>query len=600
MSIESLKSATAGQDLQIAITVCGLQDITDKEKHQPCPICGGHDRFWYKDSLRLFTCRQCGLCVDIIGLVQVTNRCECSEACELIEAFLGNSVECIEGGERREKRGETIVEVLCKTEYKYCDTTGKELYRICRKDFLDEAGKKGKKFSPLWTDDNGEKQFNEREQKVPYNLHRLGLAKTIFVVEGEKTADCLNEMFRLADDKFSVATTSQGGSGRGYLWENFIEEYPALKAKPIRILPDNDDPGRKYAQAVSNAFVQAGAQNVKIVTIPKLSEKGDFCDWWEDGTEDSPEKAQAARSMLIGWCRDAAQAVGNANQSPNPKSQIPVAKPTFKELLQLQQDEQHKEFAQNYAANLITASELSEQDLPPVNWVIDGLMPTGVTLFAGQSKIGKSWLLLQAACQIANGETFLGKYRCRQHKTLYLALEDNQRRIHSRMHMLGMKSQNLLIDTENKVTPTNLRFVLDVLPDVKVVFIDTIGRFAMENGLDNNSYSEVTELLGKIHNEAKERDIAILLCTHTRKNGNSANDDPFDSIIGSKANLGVVDTAWKLDRQRQSTEGMFHITGRDVVERSFEVSHNMCWHWTTNYEETEYETSTEEVTEWHP
>ena len=39
--------------------------------------------------------------------------------------------------------------------------------------------------------------------------------------------------------------------------------------------------------------------------------------------------------------------------------------------------------------------------LPPVKWIIPGLLPAGLALFAGPSKAGKSWLTLWLCLQIA-------------------------------------------------------------------------------------------------------------------------------------------------------------------------------------------------------
>ena len=42
----------------------------------------------------------------------------------------------------------------------------------------------------------------------------------------------------------------------------------------------------------------------------------------------------------------------------------------------------------------ITAEELLSTPLPPVKWIVPGLLPAGLALFAGPSKAGKSWLTL--------------------------------------------------------------------------------------------------------------------------------------------------------------------------------------------------------------
>ena len=42
----------------------------------------------------------------------------------------------------------------------------------------------------------------------------------------------------------------------------------------------------------------------------------------------------------------------------------------------------------------ISAEELLSTPLPLVKWIIPDLLPAGPALFAGPSKVGKSWLTL--------------------------------------------------------------------------------------------------------------------------------------------------------------------------------------------------------------
>jgi RecA-family ATPase len=56
----------------------------------------------------------------------------------------------------------------------------------------------------------------------------------------------------------------------------------------------------------------------------------------------------------------------------------------------------------------ITARELYDMKLPPTRYVVDGLLPRGLHVFAGPPKVGKSWLLLQLSLAVASGTSFWG------------------------------------------------------------------------------------------------------------------------------------------------------------------------------------------------
>ena len=57
----------------------------------------------------------------------------------------------------------------------------------------------------------------------------------------------------------------------------------------------------------------------------------------------------------------------------------------------------------------ITAEELLSTPLPPVKWIVPGLLPAGLALFAGPSKAGKSWLTLWLCLQVAQGKPVWGR-----------------------------------------------------------------------------------------------------------------------------------------------------------------------------------------------
>ncbi len=80
----------------------------------------------------------------------------------------------------------------------------------------------------------------------------------------------------------------------------------------------------------------------------------------------------------------------------------------------------------------ITAKELSKMRLPPVEFIIDRLMPVGLGVLAAPSKTGKSFMVLDMAACIAKGSLFLG-YSTNKAEVLYLALEDSKARVKDRL-----------------------------------------------------------------------------------------------------------------------------------------------------------------------
>jgi RecA-family ATPase len=80
-----------------------------------------------------------------------------------------------------------------------------------------------------------------------------------------------------------------------------------------------------------------------------------------------------------------------------------------------------------------SAHELRRREFDPIRYVVPGYIAEGCTLLAGRPKLGKSWLVLEMGLAVATGEACLGGILCEQGDVLYLALEDNERRLQKRI-----------------------------------------------------------------------------------------------------------------------------------------------------------------------
>ena len=98
----------------------------------------------------------------------------------------------------------------------------------------------------------------------------------------------------------------------------------------------------------------------------------------------------------------------------------------------------------------ISAEELLSTPLPPVKWIIPGLLPAGLALFAGPSKAGKSWLALWLCLQIAQGNPVWNR-EIEPRTVIYFSLEDTFNRLQNRIFQLidgGDAPERLILQTE--------------------------------------------------------------------------------------------------------------------------------------------------------
>jgi len=204
--------------------------------------------------------------------------------------------------------------------------------------------------------------------------------------------------------------------------------------------------------------------------------------------------------------------------------------------------------------------ELLAKDLPPLRWAIPDILPEGLTMLAGKPKQGKSWLALSIALAIAAGGYALGKQPVTRGQVLYLALEDNERRLQSRARQLlaSMNSVPSGIEFElcwPRLDQGGLRYLeeyLEVHPQVRLVVIDTWAKVSpCLKGHSRSRYEDDYEALTPLKCLADHFHVSVLVIHHLRK---MAADDVLDEITGSIGVTGAVDGALILKRERGQKE----------------------------------------------
>lgn len=231
---------------------------------------------------------------------------------------------------------------------------------------------------------------------------------------------------------------------------------------------------------------------------------------------------------------------------------------------------------------VLTATQLSELDYPPLKWAVEGILPEGLTVLAGSPKVGKSWFCLGLAIGIASGQQVFKRINVAKGKVLYLALEDGPRRIQERLRLLNDGTSPLL-NNLHIVTklPTNVSLIeamkeyLSENIDTRLVIIDVYARVKHTVKQQGNSYSEDYADAIKWKNLADTYNTAILLVHHTRK---QIAEDFINAVSGTNGLTGAADTILRLDRARQSDHATLEITSRDAPENKLAFSkENVQW-----------------------
>ena len=91
----------------------------------------------------------------------------------------------------------------------------------------------------------------------------------------------------------------------------------------------------------------------------------------------------------------------------------------------------------------VNAETLLYEPLEKPSFVVDSLIPTGLSLFCGSQKIGKSWLMLKLCLCVSQGIP-LWDMTTMEGDVLYLCLEDTFCRIQDRLFRLADEASGRL------------------------------------------------------------------------------------------------------------------------------------------------------------
>jgi len=220
-----------------------------------------------------------------------------------------------------------------------------------------------------------------------------------------------------------------------------------------------------------------------------------------------------------------------------------------------------------------TAAEIMKTEYPPLKYIIPGIIPEGLCMIVGSPKTGKTLLISHLCAAVSHGGFFMGSIECEQREVLFLALEDNERRLKDRMiKQGGLANDKLFIETPETWTGGigALRSYLKEYPETGLVIIDTLFKFSPIE--DSNEYGKTYKPIALIQEIAAETRIPIILIHHCRKGGNNNNGDGWtDESMGSQGLIAAVDTLILLQRKDGKNEGSMRIKGRDVEEKCYDL-----------------------------
>ena len=230
-----------------------------------------------------------------------------------------------------------------------------------------------------------------------------------------------------------------------------------------------------------------------------------------------------------------------------------------------------------------SGTDLLNRYIAPAKYYVEGMVTTGMGLVVAPPKFGKSWFALDLAISVATGTEFFGK-KTRQAGVLYYALEDNDRRLQTRLSEVAGDRKNLDHFYHIEEAPSIENGLFDDIennlmehPEIELIVIDTLQKVRGSAKKTEGAYGYDYRETGEIQRFAFDHELSILLVHHTRKIIDP--NDLVGNVSGTNGVAGAADYVFGMSKKKWNDEqAKLELTGRDVEPQSYiMVFNNHRW-----------------------
>ena len=402
----------------------------------------------------------------------------------------------------------------------YRDADGEPVGTVLRWDLADG----GKDIRPLRRGDDGWSLGALPEPRPLYWLPDIVEAEVVYVVEGEKAVDAVRSIGL-------TATTSQGGSNAAHK-----SDWSPLAGKTVVIIPDNDEPGRKYAETVAGILSRFDwPAVVYIVDLaddwPELPDKGDADDWCEHFDSVEPE---ALRERIEALAATVEPWKPVTDSEPAQKT-----RPTRRAVLQ----------------------RFSEVEPETLRWLWAGRIPSGMlTVISGNPAAGKSFIIADIVARVTTGRPWPDDsanddgpgdvvlvnvedaVSVVQRPRLDAANADVERV--RRIDRVELATDDDVIESRTfsiADAAEVLRSAVEQLDRPRLIVLDPLAAFLA--GVRSNDQGDIRAAFSPLVQLAEDFDVAIVFVHHNRK-GNGSH--PSERLAGSLQIGATVRQSWEV------------------------------------------------------
>lgn len=227
-----------------------------------------------------------------------------------------------------------------------------------------------------------------------------------------------------------------------------------------------------------------------------------------------------------------------------------------------------------------TAGDLIEADFPPLEYLVDGIIPEGTSILAAAPKVGKSLMCLNIAVAVARGKKAFGKVGVKSGRVAYIDLDGNVRGTQKRLMNLlqgDPAPENLEMfrrfprvdkGTDGDATD-RLQTYLDHFPDTQLVIVDTLKGIRPKTSGRRSMYDLDYEAITPLRKLAQAHEVSMLFVHHTKQ---GSTDDVVEQVSGSSGLTAAVDNILVMTKDRGQHDAQVKAICREAEDSEYAFS----------------------------
>jgi hypothetical protein len=189
--------------------------------------------------------------------------------------------------------------------------------------------------------------------------------------------------------------------------------------------------------------------------------------------------------------------------------------------------------------DVVSFSDFIKEDLPSPRWVAEGLIPEGMTILSSTPGQFKTYILLEMARQISNGELCLNHFTSTKRNILFVNEEMGKRMMQDRLKTLEGEFGNIYFTNLSGVKLEDFSTILNICKEkeITLVIFDSLTRI---HNLSENDASDVKKIFESVLLLLKSN-ISVVMTHHHRKSPIIGSTRGSDEMRGSTDLLAQID-----------------------------------------------------------